>query len=634
MKRLVICRSPTAVHVFAGQRGDGTWTVASDDPRVAELAHDHPWIDGVVRIEQPEPFYVVSRDVLRVLQQVNASLASCLPPESDLPPGILAWTKNVEGGMTSQRIQDLLLLIRSYRGLLIGRTFSELRLMADADHAWEDQVLESVAAGLGIHCVRTATSLWAGWTRAWRERLRPVAMSAYILATVLRHGGGRRTPRAAESALAGAVVFQLASSRRKHVENVRPLMLQLLAQGAKVTALCWTAGERLQRRTAKTELQAAGVNALALEQWLGFTGLMRALGRAVGLGQSILRGVAGTAAWQQLRYEDVSLAPLLAPSVRHFVIAELPWRLCYVEAFTRCCGHARPAAFKPWAGPESFEGGSALRTLRRSGSPLTFHYWLGAAMEWPYADGAGALDLFLAKGPHEARLAAREYELPDHAIAIVGQPRFAPPPSQSGRVPARRRLGLPEEGGLVVGYDPNGILRGILSLREQTEITAALLRLCRHHDSIQLIVKPHPSYSIEHLRPMLLAGGRQVRILLRTASVEDFLDASDVFVTKFSTLILEAALRGRPSVSVLLDGEDRFKVYGDLPDVVRSIPEFEGLLAGLVTQSGRLAEWTAAQARKREELLPQFYHVTGTSPSELAAAEILRRLPEGQRTAA
>jgi CDP-glycerol glycerophosphotransferase (TagB/SpsB family) len=292
--------------------------------------------------------------------------------------------------------------------------------------------------------------------------------------------------------------------------------------------------------------------------------------------------------------------------------------------------HVHPIALKLSGGPESFEGKTALRLLACRADTLVFHYWVGTAPEWPYADGQNKIDLFLAKGPNETRHAAHDYALIPSRIVITGQGRFSPPTS-TGAAPtqaeSRRYLGLPTDGQRYIGFDPNGALRGYYSVREQTEMTVALLCIARRHPRFIVVVKPHPSYPIDHLTPLLAeAALANVYVMPRRSPVNHFLNAVELVVTKFSTLMLEAALADRVAVSALFDGEDRFKIYGDLPKIVRSPCELESLLDRLSDE--RFFEfWHNEQLERQKALLPGFYYQTDRPSVELAADAVVRCLP-------
>jgi hypothetical protein len=631
---LVICRTPAGLPTLRRLRFCRPVIVVSDDPGVQEAARKQPGVRDTGFIERMESFYVVAADVRGLLEQINGWLTSFADPASNLFAETLSWGLNVEGGYTTQRVQNALLLIRSYLELFTLWRVAEVHVITEPDALWEDLVLFEVTRSRRLPCLQHPVQRLAIWRKIWWTRVRPLAVAGYYLANLARLGSARFSRPTEGSRLDGALVFQLCTSARNHVENVRPLMLSLKERGQRPIALCWTASDRYTKQSGAARLSADGLSAVRLERLLTFRDVLTDASLALRVAWRIWTSARTNPRWRELQFMDIALAPILFESLRHYLIAELPQRIRYQQALSTCLSAARPAAFKPWGGPESFEGRTALRLLTHRASTLVFHYWLGGSLEWPYADCHHTLDLFLAKGPHEACHAARDYALSPDQIKLVGQARFDGYAEFLTHTPtevSRRRLNLPVAGLRYIGFDPNGVLRGLLTAREQIETTSAILRAVRGRSGVVVVIKPHPGYPVDHLKPLIAASGcENVVVLPRRSPVEHFLNAVDVIVTKFSTLILDAALMKRPAISVLLDGEDRFKMFGDMPAIVRSPLELEELLVEL-GDDAVYAKWRGHRLAKCEQLLPDFYYQTDRPAVEIAAEALCQRLERTPR---
>lgn len=623
---LVICRTLAGIHLLRDLRVVTPLAVASDDLRVHQAAQVMPGVAAVHFIETSDSFYTVAAEVVRVLDTINGWLTSFASTEEGLPTEILDWGRNVEGGLTTQRVQDALLLIRSYRELLRKSGATRVHLIAEPSALWDDLVLISVVSQANVPLVRHALHPLAHWGKELISWLRPHAVAFYYYCNVLRLRRGRLATNLVHEA---TIFFQINSSLRNHVENIAPLMLALQALGERPVALCWSASERYSRETASTQLTMRGLSSIALESWLTISTIWadNRLGRRTRRRISCAARAPGP--WQQLQYDSIVLGPLLQESLRHFLVAEMPQRIRYQRALTTCLTGAKPRGFKPWAGPESFEGQSASRVLRmNSHRPVVFHYWLGASTEWPYADPRFSPDLFLATGPHEAQIAQQNYGLTGTQLEIVGQARYTGYEefgAQHTATESRRLLKIPS-GRRYIGFDPNATLRGYQSMREQAEITAALLRATQHDPGLIVVVKPHPAYPITRLQPLLAAiAGPNVVILDRTAPLKHFLNSVDAVVTKYSTLILEAALMRRGAIAALFDGDDRFKVFGDLADIARTPIELENLIASFGNDAA-FANWRETRLAICAKLLPDYYYREGRAAAEVAAKAIRSRI--------
>lgn len=323
---------------------------------------------------------------------------------------------------------------------------------------------------------------------------------------------------------------------------------------------------------------------------------------------------------------------MLAESARHFLIAELPQRIRIERSLAVVLRNARPAALKPW-GPEFFEGRAAVRLLPRRCGTLVFHYWLGASMEWPYSDAHRMIDVFLAKGAREAEVAMTSYGLTAAQIELAGSGRFDSLLEYAKKVSvseSRRKLGLPTFGIRFVGFDPNGALRGFQSVREQVEMTYAILDAARLHPDLVVVVKAHPSYPISHLRPIFKAAAlANVIVIPNRAAVLDFLNSVDIVVTKYSTLLLEAALIDRIAVSALFDGEKRFDLFAGMSTLVYSGDELRNLLAN-TSDEVEFTNWRRGRIEQQRRALPRHYFQAHRPAAEHSAAAVIGRLAASQ----
>ena len=78
------------------------------------------------------------------------------------------------------------------------------------------------------------------------------------------------------------------------------------------------------------------------------------------------------------------------------------------------------------------------------------------------------------------------------------------------------------------------------------------------------------------------------------------LNAADLLITKFSTIALEAMLFKRPVVSILLDGEERFRIYGDAVERANSLEALNEILTMMVSDASRRAAWVENQMKNQE----------------------------------
>ena len=74
-----------------------------------------------------------------------------------IPQDLLYWIRHCEGGKTTQRIQDLLLLIRSYGYLIDTYNISSIVILSHPQAEWEDKVLTMIGQRRGIEVSNPGT---------------------------------------------------------------------------------------------------------------------------------------------------------------------------------------------------------------------------------------------------------------------------------------------------------------------------------------------------------------------------------------------------------------------------------------------------------------------------------------------
>jgi hypothetical protein len=610
-RELIICRQPADfVRVRLYARAGAT--VASDDAAVQASAQAAG--ATVISLDATASFYVAAPEVQRLVAVINAAFQRRRPDAGTLPREVWEWEPNVEGGHTSQRVQDAVLFARASLSMIERAQPERIMIAHSPDAALAEQVLVACATAQDIPVEFFGRHTPRALVAAAKRLLFPYALAAYYVWALVREK--LRAPATVDRAPA-AIGFQLCSSRAKHVENVSGLMAAVNARGLSAIALCWAASERADQAPAWRQLRNQSLRAFALEAWVKWSEVISPL-------LLLFRAVPET----NLATAAVDLGPALRPALRHFMVAELPQRIRYATALQRALvGNFE--AFKPWGGPDLPEGAIACALLRhREPRPLLFHYWIGAALPTPYRAPAGRLDLFFAKGPQEVPLAAEAYGLTADQIPVVGfarLPDYAAFAARNSPRASRERLGLPTHARRYLGFDPNALLPGYQSATEQRAMLEALLSIAETNSDIVVVLKPHPSYAIPHLLP-LLSDRDNVFVLDRGASLADFLNAIDLLVAKYSTLILEAAVLGRPTIAALLDGDRQFAVYGELPEYAFSVASLRRDLTELATNDTIFAAWRERRLQQAQRELPVLLHRGAEPPATLAAAALARSI--------
>lgn len=606
---LVFCRTAADVEYFdAKGRFDGHTIVACDNPKGRDQAAGLEWVDKVVFTENKESIYTVAPTVKEHLD----SIGEWLREQSDdrISSDLLFWQRHPEGRRTAVRLQDAFILVDSYQELLNDCRVNQLVIRRRASSRWEDRLLLSVASACDVN-VTTVEGL--KFRIAARGDLVPASefiggapdplwlprsvinslltgklffdvVTAYLKgATGTTGTGSERDP---------TVVLQLFSSAEKHIENVMPLLGAFNGSDYRAVALTWRAGDAarsvLERGHAVIELESY----LSLEIIQDVATAIQFAWFARSEAESFRRN-------PNLQYKGVALGAHLWPQMREFLWYHLLRRVVFVRLFEEFAATTDMAALKLSSGGNSDMGQLSAEIAADHGDPLTFHYNLGAMLDWPYFEER--CDLYLASGEIEAKR-LEQMGVPPDRIATTGHGRYD---SLSGFMQehsvmsSRSRLGLHSDSSIYIFYAPNGIVRGMHSMAEQSRVLNCLAAFAESHPKATVFAKAHPNSDETMFRRWAAnADCDNVAFIGDELLPYHCLNAADVVVTKFSTVGVEAMLFDCHVVSVALDGENRFQsVFGDAAERVQTIDQLQSSLKRLSASDRPAAQNQAARQR-------------------------------------
>jgi hypothetical protein len=616
---LLVCRGLGEINLLQRLRPqpDCRYIVASDDLRVHLELPKFPWVAEVCFLEQMESFYAVAPDVIKYLEIINQWLESLGDNLKGIPRELLFWIRHCEGGMTTQRIQDLLLLIRSYQNLLDTHNVSSIIILRHPDAAWEDEVLIKVgqSKGLGIRIIgRFRPSIWKA---RLLSLLKLVAREPYYIFPILRAKLGRpiRSPKPEFSAK--EIILQICLPHDLFVEHNVLVMKAIKKRGYDPVALLWRASP------AAVKFQQEGLCAAELESFVPLSAIWEAPFRvwltwcqARSRRQKFLNHPG-------LKYGRIPLGPLLWPSLVSFFWEELSQRYRLREATRKYFASHSPLAIRPWGGGTLAEGLIVSQNINGQQRPLTF-IGFGAAVENPYYEPPSA-DLFLATGDKEKEC-LEKFGVPSHRVVTVGLGRYEILPAfRKEYSPSRSRafLNIPQDFQNYILYDSNSTLRGYLTVQEQSLVTNALFKFAREHPSVALMIKPHPAHRPGWLEALMeYFSLPNVFLIDKDMLPYHALNSMDLLITKFSTIALEAMLFQKPAVSIILDGEERFRIYGEAVGQANSLAALNEMLVMMVSDATMWENWVENQIKNQQNLLKNYLVKNLSESAESGAAAL------------
>jgi hypothetical protein len=568
--------------------------IASDDHRVHELAMK--LIDTkVVYLSQIEPLFNVAPHVLKILGAVNSWLCK-LGDNRHLPKELLYWVQHVEGGDTTQRIQDAVLEARSCLALFDQFQPSKLIIGAASKQYWEDEVLIACAKRRNITVQKLSNLKPSRIISNFRQQLRPLAKEIYRSVMTIDSLLRRRQSEVGLKNFEKYVAIQLCSSTAKHFNHTLPLIKAFEHAGLNAVAVTWDIGRAVKAlrkqgyRVAELEAWVSPIVLLA-SWWAAFKGLLRAKSNL----STFLTSDDGD------EYAAV-IRKVLISSIRNFFISDVAYRIRLGAACKAFFKQNPPLAVRLWTRILE-QGVIAHRAMAMIGvRPLLF--WQSAwpyQLAWPYLQYDIPADLiFCLSDTHRERL-QMDGE-PSSKITVSGISWFQGVKEfslQNTPHQSRATLGISSQSKLIVFCDAQYVLGGFCTAAEQSWLVQAVVEYAERNTDVCVLIKPHTGHKPGQLEAVFRGrGAGRVIWIPGKALPYDGLNASHVVLTKWSTLVAEAMVLGVPSICVLLDKDMRWAIYEDAVDYALSIEELNKKLDAL-KDSNYYSSWLNV-LRKRQ----------------------------------
>ena len=616
--------------ISRGKQEGIEYVILCDDPEVQRLAKS---IYGLQTesVTQCKSFFSVADEVIKVIHGVNQWM-KILAEKSNLDFYLFQWFQVPEGGLTTQRVQDALLLIASFRSHVIKFQPKTASVFIEKNSEWDSSVFQFTMESLKIPISQRSIVRFRFISKA-KSKLLIYIREFYYLVNVLREGFFRFSKSGNPNfGIEDKILFQLTSSLDKHVDNISYLMEALEKTNQPTVALCWNSSERWAQNDSHKKLQKLGLQTENLEKSLQLKNVINSVYQPQVAWRNAQHLYDHFEGCLPEEYKKIQLAEILWPSIFFFIHAELPQRIridCALE--NRFRNGRIPKAVKVWGVNEFYEGAFLWRHIRKYGRPMKFSYWIGASFEQVYAKKDKELDLFLASDISQKKIAVAAYDLTNDSVKIVAQSRYQyirEFRAKYSQAESREELCIQKNKGMVIAYDPGAVILGYLTPTEQVQVTEVLLNLCQKFKNLTLMIKKHPNQGNAVFLDSQLKNCKLDNVIMipKKERPSHFLNAADLLITKFSTLGLEAMYLNTPFLACLLDQEKKFQIFEEVPEYVFSIQSLTEKLTNFLNHESIFQLWADEQRIRREVFLKSDPQFTKEDQSRKAAAAIMTKL--------
>ncbi|MBP7653000.1 hypothetical protein KA977_06240 [Candidatus Dependentiae bacterium] len=608
---------------------DRRYILASDSISLHKNCKKINWIDSDVWLEDSRSSFSVLNEVLKLIDSVNLFLKNISENDSlGLPQNLFYWIYHVEGGKTTQSIQDSVLLIESYSRLFKENDIIEVIIIGNRKFYFENMILIETAKKLNIKATLIdffyikmfSAFLFDIIKYSIKNMVHSVAVTSYLMKknffAILKKQMFDENKEKFE------ILFQLCGNAKKHQENIIPIMKELNKIGYESIALCWRAKLAAKYLTEVEKLKVA-----ELEYLIPFGTLIKTCFYSLITIFKLKKIYTRFSEFPEINYNGVKLDRILMRGIIFFLFSEIPMRYKFDCAVKKYFLTHHPVAVKLWGGGYVMEGSllnDNIEKLPPNSMPARL-YWFWLIGGPVHSRNISYVDLFLTAGDIQKKYLI-DLGIPENRIKLTGMFRYTDLSGFKNKYSvddSKTILNIKNKYKLNITYDLSNSARGNQSVFEQIQILEFLFGFAKNNPEISLIIKPHPYCNVEDYLSLFNEYNLSNFYLIdKTTLPYHCLNFADVFITKISTMGLESMLFEKPILIILLDNEKNWRLYEDAAEYFYSTDECGNFLKKILADEEFKKKWTDETVRKQKKFLKRFFGIKTENAAAAGAAAI------------
>lgn len=643
-RTLVICRSIKELRVlerFIQGNVNAGIILASDSLQVQKEAREKYHIESKF-IDQSISVYEVGNDVLEIRTLINKWLAKFTP---SLPDFVVKWEKWAEGGMTTQTIQNILILVRSYQLLLKENNIDHVIFCSSKKYSLEISVLIEVLKSNGIQFRKVYSGIlnrvFTGRGMALANvRVLNKCHSLYVPSVAFwafKNGllifrifiTKLTAPSENIDKKKNLVIFLLNSSAQKHIDNITIVMQELRQYDNIIaSAICWNT------KRGNKIIRERGYNSVSLESFIVFNDILNTIKLLLNAKKYLGENKKSLINDYDISYEGVLIGGILLPFIYRFINVEFPSRLLLYFSSQNYLKQNKPKAIKSWGDNILFLGLVFYELTRKKNQlsrPFLFFYSMGLSLPNPYDKNNRLSDFNFVSGDMESKVVVGNQNNIDTAVIPVGSVLSSKAEMffQNFTVEdSKEILNLRENFDYNLFFVSSSIMPGYIGEREQSVVASALFDFVRVHKNISILIKPHPSEDENSWFNILEKYNFPQNIFLFDKKTNPYhcINVSDIIITKYSTLAIESMYFNKPVISIVL-GNDKFQdVFDEGVEKFTGLEKMLNQLDQIINDKSYFMRWEKNRILAQREYLTKKFIVKDLPAEKIIANTIANKI--------
>jgi len=622
MKRqnvLIVCYDVSDLHriVKINLPENGNVIIASDDFRVHKKCEEYTFVNTVTFLQKPMSYTRVANNVIQMIEQINSFYCD-VEKLGIFKKEMMQWPYHVEGGDTTQLIQNTLLGIESLKLLIRTHVVDRVIVLESANHKLYTDVVQLTCGASYLKCELINSSFtFLKYKKMIKTFLKPwygLFKTSYIKLFYLFEKQHNEK---------NVALIWLFNSAKKHIVNTLFIDNILKKSGYNPIIFTWKVF-KIDDKTASTNL-----NIQRIESYVPWDELLKTAMKIclVFINQ---RKIGKLSQSHSYVYNNIDISKIIKPIVMDSILTESPSLYCFEKGFSRFLNindiDVIPGLMSGNRLGMIIEGLLDINMLK-----FSFIGFLEGESPYirkkrqAYKSEYWKNFVFFVQNKLERNRIFQDTPLSSKDVIIYGSLRgesYRNQKIENSKNDILKRLDFKNEYDYYVLFDFPVQLTGYQSLEEVILVLNTVLEFIRNRSDIALLIKPHSSAKIAMLDDVKSQKVSNVYIFNKHDSINDLLAISDVLITKYSTLGIEAMFYDTIVLSMQLDQSDDFKMYGEEANYIYSTLELNENLSKLFQSKTSFDMIQKENLSQNIKYIEELYPELETSQEEIIIREL------------
>lgn len=594
--------------------------LASDNIAIHKQSKKNNYINKTIFLQKSISHFKTSKIVVDMIDKVNIYFDKIIKLDI-FNKNELFWTYHVDGGYTTQKLQDLILSIESAHLILDEFMISELIIIGN-DNSFSIKALTLLSSKRGYKIKYYFRKFYID-TSSIKDFLRPIY---YLFKTLIIKVKSTTPKYIIKNKM---ILFQICGATPNHIQNALFLQNEIVKFGFNPLNIIWGNTKVVKK------INEMGYQALSIEKYLGFYDIFKSFYKIILIIKKFNLIKKFFYEKTNFHYRDLDLNDTVFEIVKKYLYTEAPENYRYRSAAKRLVSEISDQMVSvKYCAPKLLSQGSILSDLIED-RYLKFDYSVGANIPNPYTKYySSKYKSFLSKNfirfsnneIEKAKL-VNELNIFKDKVYVIGAGR-ANKHFKNLKVftkeNSKKLLGIKKDYEIYVLFELSMPVNGYISLEEVYNSLKIIIGFFINSTSMALIIKPNSSTDLSFFSEIFNNLGKNIFLMNKYDLPDHALNLADIIFTKFSTLGMEAMIYDSQVVSLLLDNEKKFKIYEGAAKYIYSKKELIYFLNNNFSSKIKFNQWKNLYKEKRKDFIKRYYPKLDQS-SETIMVEMIKK---------